>query len=101
MAKRHSLADDIISGRPLSAVPAPDAKPVDTAPRRPRKLREPAPRTRRELTTVPVRLWGDQRKALVDEAMKRAELSGSGRLDASSVMREFFDGCFKAWLEER
>lgn len=95
MAKRHSLAEDIISGRPLAAVPAPDAKPVDTAPR-PRAKRAPAPELER-LETVPFRITAKQRRGLVNEAVRRMEARGGGRLDASEVLREVLD----AWLEGR
>lgn len=100
MAKRHSLAEDIISGRPdISVVAGEAAEGVEAAlpTRKPRPKRAPTPPLPERYETVPVRMKPSMRKALVREAVRRMEERGGGRLDSSEVVRE----ALEYLLEER
>jgi hypothetical protein len=73
------------------------AEPVETA--RPKRKRPPAPKpqpARQErLEAVLYRVTAEQRRALNAKAFRRAEERGSGKPDASEVLREVL----QAWLE--
>jgi hypothetical protein len=104
MSKRPSLAAaERDAGQTLNLVAGVAAEPVETAPKRARSKRSKAPAPKPQasqpvrLEPVLYRVTLEQRRALNAEAFKRAEERGSGKPDASEVIREILT----AWMEER
>ncbi len=63
----------------------------------PERAPSPAPRRTEELVPVLVRMTKGQKRALSEEAFRRAQERGSSKLDSSEVLREILD----AWVTRR
>jgi hypothetical protein len=105
--KKESSVAGVMTGQAFHA--ARGAKVVELKPElveppskpKPRRVKSPEPVDTGRLDSKTYQLKPHQHQALTRVAVTRMLERGRGQPDASEVIREFFDACWDAWLENR